>query len=151
LIAAILSLPVIAPAASIAEQPSYDPQPLPTVEIPSTEAVVGTGGWFKVGVLCVAPEGITCSGTAAVIAAGIRPGAAQTVPLAFRRHYSLAAGSERAIAIRLRSFGASDLEMNGSLRVSVHVHLINGYLATKRIVLRPRRASEALDRVLPHG
>jgi hypothetical protein len=128
---------------SIAEAATYPAEPLPTTEIRSGNALVGKGRWFSLDVYCDAPAGSVCSGSISVMAAGIRPGFAHTVPLAFRHDYQLLAGSERPLALRLSSFAAAGMERSGRLEAVVMVNVRYGYPARRTVLLRraPRRRS----------
>src|SRR5215213_11206470 len=97
-------------AGTVMADATYAPDTPPTVEIRTSKAFVSNTGWFRVNVYCVAPEGSGCNGSIGLTAVGIRPGFGHTLPLAIRHSYNLTAGSERALAIRLRPYGASQFE-----------------------------------------
>ena len=109
---------------------SYDPSTYPTVEIRTTEATVGRHLWLRLNVYCAGPEGAACDGIANLTYLSLCCPARTHPPLGHVRHYSLLAGTERPIALQLRSKIERRLQ-------AVALFTVSRETVRQHVVLRP--------------
>ena len=140
-VSAILCFSVLTSEAYASTKPLFGELPH-SASIRTTHSSVKPSGWLSISVSCVTLTGSECTGSMSIGSRHLPNGpigAPDSVLLAIRHHFTLAAGATRPISLQLHSFAANELKQRGRMHVEVTVRLLDGSVAHEDVLLQRRR------------